>query len=233
VHVHEPEGHAVNEQLDPCAQARSHPPPEQATVQVAPPGHEVLQWPLEQSTLQVPAPQYVRQCPLEQPDVQSPEAGHTSSQFPAEQSSVQGDAWQVLWQLPEEQLHAPLEQGVDCLGVPVPGSVTAGPPLGDPPPPDVLLEPPQAGSENEDKRKATTAHPGPLAFDTTSSLLGRSACGPKPCRLATSARGPSPNARDAPEIAVSFKQGGARRRQAASTSARIRAAIATASSSLA
>jgi hypothetical protein len=57
VHVHPPHEQSVNEQLAPGAQARTHPPEEQATLQVAPLGHEVLQCPLEHSTVQLPLPQ--------------------------------------------------------------------------------------------------------------------------------------------------------------------------------
>jgi hypothetical protein len=57
VHVQDPAGQFVNEQVDPAAHARTHPPAEQSTVQVAPVGHDVLQWPLEQATLHVPSPQ--------------------------------------------------------------------------------------------------------------------------------------------------------------------------------
>jgi len=57
VQVQDPAGQFVNEQVDPCAHARMHPPAEQSTLQTAPAGHDVLQWPLEQATLQVPSPQ--------------------------------------------------------------------------------------------------------------------------------------------------------------------------------
>jgi hypothetical protein len=57
VHVQEPAGQFVNEQVDPCAHASAHPPAEQSTLHVAPAGHDVLQWPLEQATWQVPSPQ--------------------------------------------------------------------------------------------------------------------------------------------------------------------------------
>jgi hypothetical protein len=57
VHVHDPAEHPVNEQLDPCAHASSQPPAGQLTVHVAPLGQEVLQCPLEQSTLHAPSPQ--------------------------------------------------------------------------------------------------------------------------------------------------------------------------------
>jgi hypothetical protein len=57
VHVQLPGAQLENEQLAPGAHARTQPPPEQATVHVAPLGHDVLQWPLEQSTLQSPLPQ--------------------------------------------------------------------------------------------------------------------------------------------------------------------------------
>jgi hypothetical protein len=57
VHVQDPVGQFVNEQVDPAPHARTHPPAEQSTVQVAPAGHDVLQWPLEQATLHVPSPQ--------------------------------------------------------------------------------------------------------------------------------------------------------------------------------
>jgi hypothetical protein len=43
VHVHDPAGQFVNEQVDPCAHAMTHPPAEQSTLHVAPAGHEVLQ----------------------------------------------------------------------------------------------------------------------------------------------------------------------------------------------
>jgi hypothetical protein len=57
VHEHEPAGQFVNEQVEPWAQASMQPPPEQATVHVAPGGHDVLQSPLEHSTSHVPSPQ--------------------------------------------------------------------------------------------------------------------------------------------------------------------------------
>jgi hypothetical protein len=59
--VHPPLEQSVNEQLAPFAQARTHPPAEQATLQVAPLGHEVLQRPAEHSIVQLPLPQNVRQ----------------------------------------------------------------------------------------------------------------------------------------------------------------------------
>jgi hypothetical protein len=74
--------------------------------------------------------------------VQSPDAGQVSSQLPAEQSIVHGGALHEPWQLPDEQPHIPPEQATSFRGAPVPGSETAGPPLGDaPPPPTVLLDP--------------------------------------------------------------------------------------------
>lgn len=69
--------------------------------------------------------------------------------MPDEQSAVQGDAAQTLWQLPDEHAHIEPEQETLWRGVPVPGSATAGPPLGLPPSaplPMVLLEPPHAAA---------------------------------------------------------------------------------------
>jgi hypothetical protein len=91
--------------------------------------------------VQAPPPQYVRQCPLEQSRVQSPDDGHVSSQLPPEQSAVHGAAAHELEQLPEEHEHVPPEHAVFDRAVPVPGSATGGPPLGEPPP-DVLPDPP-------------------------------------------------------------------------------------------
>lgn len=151
--------HVENEQVAPCAQASWQPPDEQATVHVAPLGHDVLQWPLEQSTVHVPSPQYVRQCPLEQSSVQSPVGGQMSSQLPAEQSAVQGVEVQAALQLPEEHEHVPLGHVVLERGAPVPGSETGGPPFGVLPPsfelplPTVLLEPPQAVIQRNEKAK--------------------------------------------------------------------------------
>ncbi len=148
-----------NEQVAPCAQASWQPPDEQATVHVAPLGHDVLQWPLEQSTVHEPSPQYVRQCPLEQSSVQSPVGGQMSSQLPAEQSAVQGVEVQVALQLPEEHEHVPLGHVVLERGAPVPGSEMGGPPFGvlppslEPPLPTVLLEPPQAVIQRTEKAK--------------------------------------------------------------------------------
>jgi hypothetical protein len=62
--------------------------------------------------------------------VQSPVDGQVSSQLPAEQSAVHGDVLHDAAQLPDEQLQVPPVQGVLLRGVPVPGSTTAGPPLG-------------------------------------------------------------------------------------------------------
>jgi hypothetical protein len=55
--VQPPAPHVENEQVAPGAQASWQPPDEQATVHVAPLGHDVLQWPLEHSTVHVPSPQ--------------------------------------------------------------------------------------------------------------------------------------------------------------------------------
>jgi hypothetical protein len=59
--MHDPDGQLVNEHVAPCAHAISHPPPEQLTSHVAPVGHDALHLPEEHATLQVPAPQYVKQ----------------------------------------------------------------------------------------------------------------------------------------------------------------------------
>lgn len=110
---------------------------------VASGGHEVLQCPAEQSTLQAPPPQYVRHRPPEQSSVHEPEAGHVSAQLPPEQSVVHGDEAQVALQLPEEQEHVAPEQEALLRPAAVPGSATDGPPLGLP---DVVVvpEPPHA-----------------------------------------------------------------------------------------
>jgi hypothetical protein len=144
VHEQDPAGQFVNEQVEPCAHPRTHPPAEQSTVHVAPVGHDVLQWPLEQATLQVPSPQYVKQRPLEQSRLQSPDGGHVSSQFPEEQSIVHGELAHVLWQLPMEQGHMAPEHERFWRDALVPGSDTAGPPFGVPPGLTVLLDPPHA-----------------------------------------------------------------------------------------
>jgi len=57
VQEHPPEEQFEKEHVAPAAHARTHPPLGQETVHVAPLGQEVLQWPDEQSTVQVPAPQ--------------------------------------------------------------------------------------------------------------------------------------------------------------------------------
>jgi hypothetical protein len=57
VQVHLPAGQFANEQLAPCPHASTQPPAEHPTVHVAPLGHDVLQSPLEQLTVQLPAPQ--------------------------------------------------------------------------------------------------------------------------------------------------------------------------------
>jgi hypothetical protein len=75
--------------------------------------------------------------------VQLPEGGHVSSQLPDEQSTVHGDVVHDPTQLPEEQLHVPAGHETLWRGTPVPGSDTAGPPLGDGP--AVPLEPLHAG----------------------------------------------------------------------------------------
>jgi hypothetical protein len=77
--------------------------------------------------------------------------------LPEEQSIVHGAEVQDDSQFPEEQLHVPPEQDTACLGVPVPGSTTAGPPFGDVPPPGVLLEPPHATIIRTEKPKPTTS----------------------------------------------------------------------------
>jgi hypothetical protein len=143
----------VNEHVAPWAQASSQEPLEQATVQVPPLGHDVLQWPDEQSTLHVPAPQYVKQWPLEQSSVHCPDAGQVSSQLPPEQSVVHGGAAQDALQLPEAQLQLPPVHGALLRAPPVPGSAMAGPPFGVPVV-VVVLEPPHAANTDR-ARKAT------------------------------------------------------------------------------
>jgi hypothetical protein len=83
--------------------------------------------------------------------VQSPVGGHTSSQLPEEQSIVQGDELQVLVQLPDEQEHVPPEQGPLARAPASPGSETAGPPLGVPPPPEGPPALPQPNKRNKDR----------------------------------------------------------------------------------
>lgn len=65
---------------------------------------------------------------------------------------VHGDEAQLPAQFPEEQEQAPLEQLVLERGMPVPGSGTAGPPLGVPPP-TVPLDPPHETMERTRKDK--------------------------------------------------------------------------------
>lgn len=57
VHEHPPAEQSEKEHVAPCPHARTHPPLGHETVQVAPAGHEVLQWPEEQSTVHAPSPQ--------------------------------------------------------------------------------------------------------------------------------------------------------------------------------
>lgn len=80
MHVQDPLGQFVKEQVAPASHSVVHPPSGQSMVQlefaahaaaqspsghsmahVAPAGHDVLQCPSEQSTVHCPAPQYVRQ----------------------------------------------------------------------------------------------------------------------------------------------------------------------------
>jgi hypothetical protein len=143
VQAHDPDEQLLNEHVAPWAQAISHVPLEQLTVQVPPVGQDVLQCPAEQSMLHVPPPQYVRQWPLEQSSVQSPVEGQVSSQLPAEQSAVHGLLAHAAVQFPEEQLQVPPPQDVLLREAGVPGSAIAGPPLGVPVVVDEL-DPPQA-----------------------------------------------------------------------------------------
>ena len=87
--------------------------------------------------------------------MQSPEGGHVSSQLPAEQSAVHGDEVHDAVQLPDEQEHIPPEQDTGERDEPVPGSGTAGPPLGlgPPPPPPPPPELPQARTRRDARVK--------------------------------------------------------------------------------
>jgi hypothetical protein len=57
VQEHPPDEQFEKEHVAPCVHASRHPPLGHETVHVAPLGHDVLQWPAEQSTLHAPAPQ--------------------------------------------------------------------------------------------------------------------------------------------------------------------------------
>ena len=57
LHMQPPDEQSVNEQFAPGAQAIRQLPEEQLTLQVAPAGHDVLQCPLEHSTVHGPLPQ--------------------------------------------------------------------------------------------------------------------------------------------------------------------------------
>lgn len=82
--------------------------------------------------------------------MQSPLGGQVSSQLPAEQSIVHGGDAQTPVQFPAEQEQVPPEQVALERGMPVPGSGTAGPPFGVPPP----LDPPHAAMQRTTKAKS-------------------------------------------------------------------------------
>jgi hypothetical protein len=86
--------------------------------------------------------------------VQLPDGGHVSSQLPPEQSMVHGAAPHELEQLPEEHAHVPPEHEAFERAVPVPGSATGGPPLGEPL--LVLPDPPlHAATETNETSEST------------------------------------------------------------------------------
>jgi len=124
----------------PLAHARRQLPDEQATLHVPPFGHEVLHPPDEQSSSHWPAPQYVAHLPLEQSSVQGPDAGQVRPQPPAEHAVMQGEAVHAAVQRPlghvqDAALHiAALRDPAAAV------SGIAGPPLGEEPDADPVLD---------------------------------------------------------------------------------------------